>query len=152
MIATGNVRARAATPMSLVKSPDKGTPGVQITFRLLDGPDKDSAIDWIGWLSEKTTGRTAEALGLMGYDGDDPTTVTRKDVVLVIEHEEYSKADGTQAKRAKVAWVNDPSGGGRMEMMSVTEAAGAKDRLRAALMAVKSKAAASVKPEDEPRF
>jgi hypothetical protein len=43
--------------MTWVESPTKGTPGVEITFRLLEGPDKDATIRWVGWLSDNTVAR-----------------------------------------------------------------------------------------------
>lgn len=132
---------------------EKGTPGVQVTMTMKEGPDVGLSIEWIGWLTEKTSARTGESLALMGYDGSDDTTVGKRDVVSVIEHEPYTKKDGTPATRARVQWINDPAAGGQFVAMNAAEVAGAKERLKAAMLAAKAaKPAAAVDPEDELRF
>jgi hypothetical protein len=152
MIATGSYAVRAAEPLSFVKSPEKGTPGVKVTLRLEAGPDKGAHIEWIGWLTDATTARTSESLALLGYDGNDPASVMTKEAIGVIEHEEYTKKSGEKAQRPRVAWINDPTGGGRMDPMTPAETAGAKERLKAAFAAAKAKAGKPVDPADEPRF
>lgn len=153
MIASGTFRSKAAGPLEFVKSPDKGTPGVKVIVQFKEGPDAGSTLEWIGWLSDKTTARTGESLGYMGYDGSDPASVMRNEFISVVEHEEYTKTDGSVAKRPRIQWINDPNGaGGRMVPMSATEVVGAQDRLKAAMLAAKAKAAAPVNEEDIPRF
>ena len=154
MIKTGSFAAKAASPLEFIKSPEKGTPGVKVTIELKAGENNGERIEWIGWLTDATTARTGESLTLMGYDGDDPASVTRKEFIAVVEHETYVNKAGESKVRPRVAWVNDPSGGGRLDPMSGAEVAGAKDRLKAALTAAKAKAgqAKASNPEDEPRF
>ena len=131
------VRAKAAGPLAWVSSPETGTPGVEVTFRILDGVDKDATIRWDGWLSDSTVARTQESLGLMGFDGDRDESVMGNEVNIVIEEEEYPKKDGTQGKRPRVRWVNSLSGGGGFEAMSAAQIAGAKERLKAAALAAR---------------
>ena len=150
MIATGNFAAKGAAPLEFVKSPEKGTPGVKVAVELKAGPNTGERIEWVGWLTDKTTHRTGESLTLMGYDGSDPATVTRKEFIAVIEHETYNNAAGEQKTRARVAWINDPSGGGRMDPMTAPEVAGAKERLKAAMAA--AKAPKSTGKDEDVRF
>lgn len=150
MIATGSYRARGIS-LDFIESPEKQTPGVKVVLRLEEGPDKGSNIEWIGWLSEKTIQRTGESLSLFGHDGEDASTITRNEVIAVIEHEEYTRKNGEVAHRPRVSWINDPSGAGRFVQMGPAAVAGAKERIKAAMMAAKAKKPA-VDPADEPRF
>ena len=149
MIATGTYRARGLS-LTFSKSPEKGTECAVVMLRLEEGPDKGANIEWVGWLTEKMTERTASSLALMGYDGVDLASVSKSEVIAVIEHEEFTRANGEKGARARVAWINDPGGAGRFQQMSGTEVAGAKDRLRAAMTALKAKGAAA--PQDEKLF
>lgn len=150
MIASGSYKARG-TELRFSKSPDKGTECAVVVLRLEDGPDKGAHIEWVGWLTEKTVERTGASLTLMGYDGNDPATVGKNEVSAVVEHESFTRANGEQSVRARVAWINDPNGAGRFQQMTAPEIAGAKDRLRAAMMAFKAKANA-LAPADEKLF
>ena len=139
---------KAAGPAEFVKSPEKETPGVKVICEYLDGPNKGSTIEWIGWLSEKTVARTGESLALMGYDGSDPASVTKHKFQGVTELEDYTNTAGETKQRPRLQWIN---GASRMVPMNGAEIAGAKDRLKSAIMALKAKAPAA-SPEDEPRF
>lgn len=152
MIGTGSFAARAAAPLEFVKSPEKGTPGVSVHIELRAGPHMGERIEWIGWLTDATTARTGESLSFMGYDGSDPASVMQREFIAVVEQETYTNKAGESKVRPRVAWINDPSGGGRMDPMTAPEVAGAKERLKAALTAAKSKAVKAVSAEDEPRF
>ena len=152
MIKTGSFAAKAASPLEFIKSPEKGTPGVKVTIELKAGENNGERVEWIGWLTEKTTQRTQESLALMGYDGDSEASVMKKEFIAVIEHETYNNAAGEEKTRPRVAWINDPSGGGRLDPMTSSEVSGAKERLKAAATAAKAKAKGSGKAEDEPRF
>ena len=105
MIAPGTVKARAST-MRFTNSSEKGTPGVEVVFNILEGPDKGTNVVWRGWMTEKTRVRTAESLEACGFDGENDATVTKNEVYIVIEHEEYEGKT-----RPRVAWVNDMSRG-----------------------------------------
>ena len=148
-IVSGTFEMVAAGPLEMVASPEKGTPGVRVYCKYIDGPNKDQTIEWIGWLSEKTSVRTGESLANMGYDGEDPSTVTRSKFQGVTEEEEYTKADGSTGSRPRLKWINGTS---RMVVMSGAELAGAKDRLKAAMLAAKAKAGNSAAAESEVKF
>ena len=149
MIKTGSFAAKAASPLEFIKSPEKGTPGVKVTIELKAGPNTGERIDWIGWLTDKTTQRTGESLTLMGYDGENPASIQKKEFIAVIEHETYNNTAGEEKTRPRVAWINDPSGGGRLDPMTATEVAGSKERLKAALTAAKAKAGKAAAKDDE---
>jgi hypothetical protein len=148
-IASGTFTMKAAGPLEFVKSPEKETPGVKVICSYVDGPNVGQTIEWIGWLSDKTAARTSESLGIMGYDGDDPASVTKQPFQGVTEEEEYDKADGSKGTRPRLKWIN---GASRMVPMNVAEMSGAKERIKAAMLAAKAKAAAPVDPDLEPRF
>lgn len=152
MIGTGSFAAKAASPLEFIKSPEKGTPGVTVAIELKAGPNMGERIQWVGWLTDATEVRTGESLALMGYDGESPDSVMRKEFIAVIEHEEYKNKDGATKTRARVAWINDPSGGGRLDPMTAPEMADAKARLKVAMLAMRAKAAKPASAEDEPRF
>src|SRR5271155_2387086 len=131
------VEARATQPLAWVSSPEKGTPGVEIVFRLLTGEDKDATIRWVGWLSDNTVARTQESLAHCGYDGDRDESIMGNSVSIVIEAEDFDKKDGTKGSRPRVRWVNSMAGGGGFEAMSAATIAGAKERLKAAALAAR---------------
>lgn len=118
MIAEGIYKARG-TSLSVGKSGQKGTLGATVVFNITqDGPQKGQLIEWTGWLTDAAKGRTGESLVLCGYDGTDPATIGKNEVLLVVAHEDYTP-DATATnpnpvaqKRAKVQWVNDPNRGG----------------------------------------
>lgn len=67
-------------------------------------------ITWFGYFTEKATERTLESLRLLGWQGSDLadlSTVGTKEVVIVVEAEEYKGV-----WRPKVKWINDPESGG----------------------------------------
>jgi hypothetical protein len=115
-IADGSYMARGVS-MELIKGgPPKETPGVTVSFAILDeGPYKGRIIEWTGWLSEMTKERTAESLAICGFDGQDKKTISKDLVQIVVEEETYVKDQGTPNEKtyrnAKVKWVNDPSRG-----------------------------------------
>ena len=116
MIAEGMYLARGLS-MSDGKSKEKGTLGITVVFLITqEGPQKGQMIEWTGWLTDKTKDRTAQSLVLCGFDGQDPETIKKNEVVLVVEHEDIpadpNNPTAPPRKRAKVAWVNDPARGG----------------------------------------
>lgn len=149
MMSIGKFMARGSD-LRFGKFGEKGTQGAQVTMTLKEGPDVGLSIEWIGWLTDKTQARTGESLALMGYDGEDAASVGKKDVIVVIEHEPYTKNDGTPATRARVQWINDPAGGGSFVPMSSAEVAGAKERLKAAMLAAKAAKPAAASDADDP--
>jgi hypothetical protein len=154
MIAEGLYKARG-TSLSVGKSGTKGTLGATVVFSITqDGPQKGQLIDWTGWLTEAAKGRTGESLVLCGYDGTDPATIGKNEVLLVVAHEDYTP-DATATnpnpvaqKRAKVQWVNDPNrGGAGMVPLDAAEQAQVMQDLRGLVFAKREemakKAAAS---------
>jgi len=141
MIAAGNYVAKAKS-LAYGKSPEKGTPCAIVQLVLQDGPDMGATVEWIGWLTEKTEAKTAESMALMGYDGIRDESIVRNNVQVVIEHEHYMNVAGEQKTRVRVAWINDPSAAGRFETLAPGEVTGIKQRLQAAMIAAKAKAAA----------
>jgi hypothetical protein len=159
MIATGTFKARGCSDLEIVKSSKQETPGVRVLLQLLEGPDKGSTIEWVGWVSDKTIERTNESLGFMGYDGENPSSVKNKDVSIVIEKEQYDRqtesGQTVTNEKAVVRWINDPNAaGGRFLATTASEQAGIMQRLKAAGLAAKSRTAnsAPANAEDEPQF
>ncbi len=116
MIPEGMYKARGLS-ISTGKSKDKGTLGVTVVFSITqEGEQKGQMIEWTGWLTDKSKARTAESLVLCGFDGADPETVKKKEVLLVVEHEDVpadpNNPNAPARKRARVSWVNDPNRGG----------------------------------------
>lgn len=144
MIAEGTFLARATGSIQWVKSPEKHTQGLYVTFMLDDGPDKGQRVDWTPWITDNTTLRIAESLGYMGYDGESDSSVTKNQVLVVVKHETNPK-DGKVY--ARVAFVNDPKRA-RFEPLSSAELTAAKSRLKSALAAKP----ATHHDDDEPRF
>lgn len=151
MLATGSYDAKGVS-LSFGKSPEKGTPCVIVKLQLLEGPDKGATTEWVGWLTENTEARTGESLRLMGYDGVNDASVGANVFSAVIEHEPYTKADGTPAERDRVAWVNARGAAGRFQQMSSAEVSGAKERLKAAMTALKAKSPVSAAADDDVKF
>ena len=135
MIGQGTFKARAST-MRYTTSSSKGTPGVEVVFNLTDGPDKGSNITWTGWMTDGTRVRTAESLEACGFDGESDATITKNEVYLVIEHEEYEGKT-----RARVQWVNDMARGPGSTPMDPAKAADVKADLRGLIMAKKQASA-----------
>jgi hypothetical protein len=135
IIEEGTHLARGVELSFVVES--TGTEAAQVLFQLEDG----RRIAWKGWMTEKTTARTAESLALCGYDGEHDESISLKQVQLVIEHEEYTTDQGEVRVSAKIRWVNDPqravSSG---TPMTPAQATVAKQRLRGlVLSATKAK-------------
>ena len=150
MIAEGSYRARG-TRKSEAKSPDKGTPCVIVACKLLEGPDEGKSLDWVGWLTDGAIAKTAESVSTMGY-GDSDEGQSPNEFVVVIEHEEFQRDNGEMAKRARIRWINNLGGTANFQTMTSAETAGARERLKAAMMAAKQKSKETGKPEDEPKF
>lgn len=109
MLEAGYYRARAVE-WGLGKT-EKGNRHVAVRFETFDAEGRPGeSITWYGYFTEKTQERTLESLQHCGWEGDDITElagIERNEVQLVVEQEEYEGK-----RRAKVAWVNRPGGGG----------------------------------------
>lgn len=62
------------------------------------------------FFSEKALQRTVEDLRALGWQGDDPSTITLADisgeVSVTVEHESFSGRDGEDRMAARVKWIN----------------------------------------------
>lgn len=162
MICTpGNYRARAIAPVVFQKSSKQETPGATVSVRLEEGPNKGSILEWTGWLSEKSKPRTVEALIAMGFDGDDPASVQKNEVIAVVDNEtsEYTNDAGEKKTRteARVQWINDPNRAGGAKFIALTDAerASIAGDLRAAVAAQKAAAPSDpleFPPKDGPKL
>lgn len=160
MICTpGSYKARAIAPVTIQKSSNKETPGATVSLRLEEGPHKGAIIEWTGWLSEKAKPRTIESLVLMGFDGDDPASVQKNEIVAVLDNEtrEYTNDAGEKktVTEARVQWINDPNraGGAKFLPLNDAEKASIAGEIRAAVAAHKasSDSAMDFPPKDAPK-
>lgn len=135
-------------------SSKKGTQQCAVCFEILRGPQAGQKVTWIGYFTDATIERTLNALRICGFEGDDvssfPGQSPENEVSIVVEHEEY---DGKV--RVKVAWVNEPGGGG-MKMANPFDdkalrkfGAQLKGTLKA-MPAVKTKKAVREEPTEAP--
>ena len=147
-LVAGSYKARAVSA-DMITSSKKNTPGVTVTLRVEDeGPFKGELTDWTGWLTDGTKARTAESLALMGFDGTDLTTVTRNEVVIVVEDEEWTTEKGEKRTTPRVRWINDPSrGGAKFAAMDPAQKQSMLSELRGLVLAQKQS-----KPGDPMEF
>lgn len=162
MIAAGKHKAHAVRGM--FAKTKKGDEQVIVSFELSEGAHQGERIVWRGSFSENKCGattvaqRTLDSLTYCGWDGDTEAgvyeytdeegikrqeqvayltpSIATKDVILVVEHEEY---EGKTS--ARVAWVNSADGGGALlakNTMSADEGASFAARLKAKMLAKKA--------------
>lgn len=123
MLQAGTYKARA-TQVLLTSSANKGTPGIQINFRIEDeGEFHGETVRYDGWMTEKTQDRVIESLVYCGWTGDDLSVFTKEgvmegcdlnDVSIVVELEPYAGDDEKYKGKSfpRVAWVNKAGGRG----------------------------------------
>ncbi len=147
MIPQGEYEAQGAKPLLMTKAKN-GNDRVVVVMKITQGVQEGALIDFRGMLTGGATPITLEALKLMGYDGTDES-VMRNKVRIVVNHEEYEGKT-----YANIQYVNDPNRLAQYTELSAAESAAAKQRLKAAYLAIKAKAGSvtAVAPEDEPRF
>lgn len=128
--------AKGAT---LSESQNKKTPQVVVDFEIGAAEQAGQRVQWVGFLTDKTTERTIESLryaGWRGADLADLSDLSREDVPaveLVIAHEEYEGKT-----YARVQWVNRV--GGRVGAALPAEQAKALSaKMRGAIAAVDAK-------------
>jgi hypothetical protein len=156
IISQGSHMARGIKIQDIIAK--TGTPGVVVTFRILDeGPFQNWEIDWRGWTSPGMKERTVESLEICGYDGENDATISTNVVQIVIHHEQWkNETTGASGVKAEVRWVNDPNRG-RMKYTAMDPAQKAQQRmsLRGELLARKearAKGLAAVGGEKAPSF
>jgi hypothetical protein len=149
MIPAGNYFAKGNGPL-IITDAKSGSQRAIVPMRITKGDQEGQLIDFRGSLSEgKALEITNRALEAMGYDYDDDASVTRNEVQIVVQHEEYNGKT-----YANIQFVNDPNRAAIYTPSSASIAAAAKARLKAAAIAAKATkpAASSGNPDDEPRF
>ncbi len=83
-----------------------GKEQVAVGFEIVEGPHAGHQMTWYGYFTHKTEERTLEALEACGWDGvdiADLSSVGRKRVQLVVEHERDEKSGDFNAR---IRWVN----------------------------------------------
>jgi hypothetical protein len=114
----------------------------KLSCRMLitEGPDTGLSISWGGSLSDnpKAVEITNKALVAMGYDFASDSSIVNNLVSIVIDHDTYSPPGKAPQTRARVRFVNDPSGGGgNYQPMAPSMRAAALGRLKLAAIATK---------------
>jgi hypothetical protein len=127
---TAGEKTAKALGARLIKSPGKGTPGIEVSFQFLEpstnGVEK---LSWVGWLSPKAKEYTMDTLvNILDSNGDDNINAegvfppgfvdANKQVQIVIELQEGKdehgnvKVDdqGNPKIYPKIAYVNNPGG------------------------------------------
>jgi hypothetical protein len=136
-----------------------GTEQIALLFDLLDESDQPTGdrITWFGYFSEKAVPIAIKALRACGWQGDnftDLTGVESQVVELVVKHEPYEdRVTGEQKVSAKVAFINQPGAGGRVEMkkqMDAGQRAAFAAKMRGALVAEKQAARPATRPAARP--
>ena len=146
MISPGTYRVRGVSA-SMGKSPKKGTLGVTVSLQILEGTHAGQVIDWTGWLTEATKQRTAESMALLGFDGTDLATMTTREALAVVEHEDYTTESGETKTAARVAWINDPArAGARLQPVEKAEQIAMLATLRGIVLEARAKAPAPTTP------
>jgi hypothetical protein len=125
--------------LRVVEVGDRKTPCVEVDLRIVeDGPLKNSAITFQGWLTDGAWKKTVEALRVLGWIGDDLEELPAladggalaNECDIVIEHETYNGKT-----RAKIAWLNAP-GRSRAAAMSGSALSSFAQRLKTSVASV----------------
>lgn len=146
-LANGTYRAKASGACVLGTSANKGTPFLELYFKVIDGPALGQLVRWTGYFTENTNERTIQSLLTMGWQGEDPSEfedgqlhgLDANEVSIVVENEEYEK-DGEVRTSPRVQWVNRPGGYLNVENAMNTEAAkGFGARMRGLVLSMRAK-------------
>jgi hypothetical protein len=144
ILTNGSFKARACSPVDFGKSSQQETPGVSVSIRLEEGPHKGTILEWKSYLTEKAKPRTVESLVLMGFDGEDPTSVMKNEIIAVLENETNEYVNDKGEKRSytetRIKWINDPgrTGGAKFLPLTDSEKAVIAGDIRAAVAAHKA--------------
>jgi hypothetical protein len=154
MITNGTYRAKASGACVLGTSANKGTPYLELYFKVVEGDHKNTLVRWTGYFTENTNERTIQSMILMGWKGDDVSEfvdgalhgLDANEVDIVIEIEEYENAEGETRHSPRVQWVNRPGGYLNTDNAMKTEAAlSFRDKMRGLVLAVREKVKAPAK-------
>ncbi len=146
-ITNGTYRAKASGACVLGTSANKGTPFIELYFKIIDGEHLGSLVRWTGYFTENTSERTIQSLILMGWQGEDPSEfedgtlhgLDSNEVDVVVELEEYEK-DGETRTSPRVQWVN--RAGGYLNTANAMNTAAAKsfgERMRGLVLTQRAK-------------
>jgi hypothetical protein len=147
MIEEQTVKARAVEYELGYTSSDSEQ--IRVEFVLLEGPNENAHINWLGFFTEKTTEHTLKALRTCGWVGDDLSDLQgfdQNEVFLVIEHEE----DLEGQLRPRVRWIN--AGAGAFTLKNKMDAGAAKafaERMKGHELAQKQRTMGTPTPEPQ---
>jgi len=125
MIEAGKYRAKATGQVVLGTSEKKGTPFIELYFRVIDvypdgveGANHGEEVRWTSYFTEATSKRTIEALQYCGWSGEDLSEfadgelhgLDTNEIQIVVEVESYTNDQGEERATPKVQWVNKLGG------------------------------------------
>lgn len=143
-IQDGKYRAKAKS-WALAEA-STGNPEVAVEFEFAIDESQTASLTWHGFLGDNTFDRTIESLRFCGWTGDDLTDLSgldTKEVVIVIENEEYKGKVSP-----KIQWVNRAGGLAVKTPMSAEKAKTFAAAMRGKIRALD--AAKGVKPPPKP--
>ena len=117
-ITDGTYSAKATGECVLGESNDKGTPFLEVNFKILNGPNQGGTVRWTGYFTENTSERTIQSLQYCGWEGDDLSEfadgklhgIDRNEVSIEVKLESYKNKDGEDRTAPRVSWVNRAGG------------------------------------------
>lgn len=132
MISNGTYRAKADGQCVLGASKNKGTPFIELYFKITQGENAGEMVKWQGYFTDATSERTIQSLVTMGWKGDDLSEfedgnlhgLDANEVDIVVELESYTNDAGEERKTPKVQWVN--RAGGFLQVQNAMNSEGAK--------------------------
>ncbi len=145
-IENGTYRAKASGACVLGTSKAKGTPFIELYFKISGGEADGKLVRWTSYFTDNTSERTIQALVLMGWQGDDLSEfedgtlhgLDSNEVDIVVENEEFTTDAGETRQSPRVQWVNRP--GGRLNVEGAMNTAAAKtfsERMRGLVLNVR---------------
>ncbi len=158
-IQQGTYRAKASGQCVLGTSANKGTPYLELYFKIIEGENKGGLVRWTGYFTENTNERTIQSMLLMGWQGEDPSEfadgalhgLDANEVDIVVEIEEYENAEGETRHSPRVQWVNRPGGYLNVENAMNSDAAkGFGARMRGLVLQMRDKVKAPKGAADFP--
>lgn len=153
MLNEGKYTARAAE--LAWQTAQNGNTYLTLRFTVTDGESAGESATKNMFFSEKALQRTVEDLRLLGWTGDDPSTITPSDIAneasITVEHETYT-VNGEDRTAARVKWINSLHGLKSSADPSAVASFGAqlKARIRAIDAAARAAGTARPAPAQQP--
>ena len=149
-----------AKSMRRIKSPAKGTDGIEIAFEF-EEPSTGTMerLFWQQWITPNTIERCVNTLkNVLGWNGDEAVNENGhfshpevldwgSKVRLVVEQENYTNKDGEEKSKMKIQWVNSLTAGSQFSDCSPEECRKPIPGLRAEFL----KAGKGMKPKAAPK-